>query len=261
MTFAFQQGVIAEDLAANVKHLFAKRGVVTIDEYVDGDADPTKWNILEPDEWYAFYAAMDPYYQPLIKFLVRSGCRWAEATALRPDDIDRKNNTVNVRRAWLDANSADAVLGPPKFGSYRVIGVPADVLADLDYSNPLLFTKKPTRRHQKPRPDGKPRPDALAVKAYTLSTAWAKALKAAGIDKPLRVHDLRHTACSWAVNDGLTPRIQIMEHMGHKSLSTTDLYSHAVPGVSDLASNVDAFLAANRSATVLPFPARAASAG
>jgi len=40
------------------------------------------------------------YWRPLVEFLVASGCRWGEATALRPSDVNRFENTVRIRRAW-----------------------------------------------------------------------------------------------------------------------------------------------------------------
>src|ERR1700734_2017556 len=40
------------------------------------------------------------YWRPLVEFLVASGCRWGEATALRPADVDRAANTVRISRAW-----------------------------------------------------------------------------------------------------------------------------------------------------------------
>lgn len=212
--------------------------LVNPDDYDDGD----EMNILEIDEFDSVYAAIDPYYRPLIRFLVHSGCRWAEATALRPSDANRRTNTVRIARAWKGANSTNATLGQPKFGSKRTIQVPADVLADLDYSGKWLFTKHTA-------------PGVEPVKNYTFSPDyWHPALVKAKLGKPVRIHDLRHTCASWLIAAGWPPP-DVMEHMGHRSVTTTMIYTHTVKSTAaDLAAKAAAFITAQRGATVIDFP-------
>ena len=40
------------------------------------------------------------FWRLLVEFLVGSGCRWGEATALKPGDVNRFENTVRITRAW-----------------------------------------------------------------------------------------------------------------------------------------------------------------
>jgi hypothetical protein len=52
------------------------------------------------------------------------------------------------------------------------------------------------------------------------------ALRRAGINDNLRIHDMRHTAASLLINQGLHPKI-VQEHLGHHSISLTfDRYGH-----------------------------------
>jgi integrase len=83
-------------------------------------------------------------WRPMVEFLVASGCRWSEATALRPSDVDREGGTVRVVRAWKRTYAKGGYeLGPPKTkNSVRTINVPTSLLAKLDYSGEWLFTNK-----------------------------------------------------------------------------------------------------------------------
>jgi integrase/recombinase XerC len=56
---------------------------------------------------------------------------------------------------------------------------------------------------------------------YILDTT----LKAAGIEKHLRVHDLRHTCATHMLNHGADIRF-VQELLGHASLSSTQVYTH-----------------------------------
>ena len=50
-----------------------------------------------------------------------------------------------------------------------------------------------------------------------------------GIDRHIRVHDLRHTAASMALMKGIAGKV-VQEMLGHSHYSTTmDIYSHVDP--------------------------------
>ena len=54
--------------------------------------------------------------------------------------------------------------------------------------------------------------------------AWRTAKKNAGI-RDFRWHDLRHTAASWMVNEGV-PLDVVQDILGHEDISTTRRYAH-----------------------------------
>lgn len=68
---------------------------------------------LTREEFQILKAAFSGHYQPLVEFLVVSGCRASEALALKPSDVDREKSTVRIVRAWKRAGSGYE-LGPPK---------------------------------------------------------------------------------------------------------------------------------------------------
>jgi integrase len=59
------------------------------------------------------------------------------------------------------------------------------------------------------------------------------ALKRAGLgDLGLSLHDLRHTYASWLAMDG-TPLGRIADLLGHRSITTTEIYAHFLPSTAD----------------------------
>ena len=62
--------------------------------------EPAEMVFLTHDEFAILLSCVSAYWQPLVEFLVASGARWGEATALRPSDIDLAEGTVRIQRAW-----------------------------------------------------------------------------------------------------------------------------------------------------------------
>lgn len=58
---------------------------------------------------------------------------------------------------------------------------------------------------------------------------WQPALTAAGIQFPVRFHDLRHAHASWLLAAGTDLQV-VKERMGHPSITTTEKYLHSLPG-------------------------------
>jgi integrase len=166
---------------------------------------------LTSEDYQKVNDALGEHWRPLVRFLVTSGCRFGEATALRPSDVDRTANTVRIVRAWK-YHSGGYEIGLPKTKrSVRTINLPPSVLDELDYSNEWLFVGR----------SGNP------VRSSGFNPrVWKPAIIKAKLDPPPRVHDLRHTAASWLIADGL-PLPVIQRRLGHESITTTvDLYGH-----------------------------------
>ncbi len=102
---------------------------------------------LTHDEFAKLLAAVTEPWRPLVEFLVASGCRWGEATALRPSDVDREAGTVRITRAWKRTYDRGGYeLGPPKTKkSIRTINMPKSVLDKLDYTGDWLFVNRAGR--------------------------------------------------------------------------------------------------------------------
>ena len=153
-------------------------------------------------------------WKPLVRWLVGTGMRFGEATALRVGDVDPDEGLVRIRRAWKFTGTAEPKMSYPKSkAGRRDINVPASLIAELDLSRPaedLLFLD----------------PDRGGRVTYPKfrHTAWKNAVKAAGVNaKP---HDLRHTCASWMLKAGVPIHV-VQVHLGHESITTTvGVYGH-----------------------------------
>lgn len=199
-----------------------------------GDGDDHEPVFLSPDEFKWLLSSTTEYWQLLMEFLVTSQCRWGEAVALRPSDVDRARNKVRVRRAWKYSDTKGYYLGPPKTRrSKREVDIDKDLLDRLDYSNEWLFVN---------RSGGPVRYTGFKRRV------WDKAVARAKLDPQPTPHDLRHTGASWLLNRGV-PMITVSRRLGHESIKITlDVYGHisdesgraAASVFSDLLGGTDA---------------------
>lgn len=178
-------------------------------------------------------AARDHRLYALWLLLVSTGLRRGEALGLTWDDIDLSAGQLRVRRN-LQRLNAGLVYGTPKTArSLRTIALPASCVvrlrqhreqqeaersaAGLDWSpaseqpEGLVFTT-PTGRATDPR---------------SLNRMLTVLCRKAGIRR-IRVHDLRHTAASLMLDQGVAIRT-VMETLGHSTISMTmDTYGHVM---------------------------------
>jgi integrase len=175
------------------------------------DVDGHERRMLTHEEFASLRDAIIDPYKAMLRFMVASGLRWGEVTALRPGDVDRENCEVRVRRAWKYSSNGYAI-GPVKTKrSRREVIVPKDILDTLDYTGEYLFTNA----HGGP------------VRYAAFRPIWDRAVaKAKLLDNPTP-HCLRHTCGSWLLLAG-KPMLAVSRFLGHENVTTTDtIYSHA----------------------------------
>lgn len=181
---------------------------------------------LSYDEAGALLDAIDEHYQPLVTFLLGTGLRWSEATALQARHINLEAGTVRVQRAWKRIPGGWEI-GPPKSqkGNRTVnAGVPAllAVASLLGKPTDYVFTT----------PSGK-----VVRHSNFYTRVWQTACLKAGLattrkpwDGP-SPHDLRHTHASFLISDGIGLEA-IQDQLGHESLETTRrVYAKLMPAV------------------------------
>lgn len=174
-----------------------------------GTGEEEDMRMLTPEEFARLLDATTDYWKPLMEFLVATGARWGEVSALKPSDVDRVNGLVKIRRGWKNS-SVGFEIGPVKTKrGRRDVPVSKRVLDMLDYSQEWLFVNR----------DGGP----VRYNGFR-RRVWDKAVQRAGLEPKPTPHDLRHTAASWMLNGGIPPGI-VSRRLGHESISiTVDIY-------------------------------------
>ncbi|MGY1945290.1 tyrosine-type recombinase/integrase [Nocardia asiatica] len=180
---------------------------------------------LEPEEFDIVYAAVPQRWRPMVLFLVTTGMRYSEATAIRVGDLNRHVHddglvfyTARISKAWKYTGTAERKLGGPKTQrGWRTINVPAETIEELKLDgrgkDQLLF---------------RTRNDKRIIPQQFHNLAWKPAMEAVAdrLGKKPRPHDLRHTCASWMLNNG-AEITDVSAHLGHESIKTTvDVYGH-----------------------------------
>lgn len=187
---------------------------------------------LERDEYVRVAQEItDPAARDLADWLVGTGMRWGEASALQVRDLalNSPTPTANVQRAWKRAEKGSEkafYLGPPKTKKARRMVALAP--AQVEMARRLIAGQ---------------RPESFVFRTATglnwrhsnfYHRKWQPAVQAAigkGLPKRPRIHDLRHTHVSWLIAANIPlPAIQL--RVGHESIQTTvDRYGHLVRGL------------------------------
>lgn len=187
--------------------------------------------------------AFDPKAADLTDFLVGTGLRWGEVTALQVRDVNTRKKTINIQRAWRRQEDNTFQVGPPKTKkARRTLALSAGQLELLRHH---MLGREPEQWIFRGR-DG-----AAWRHSNFYNRKWKRALNASikkGLTKRPRLHDLRHTHVSWLIGANI-PLPAIQARLGHESITTTvDRYGHLVRALDgEIAAAVEA-------AMVLPQP-------
>ncbi|BCX48521.1 hypothetical protein HAHE_24290 [Haloferula helveola] len=204
--------------------------------------------VLDRSEVAALFSHLEERYQLLARIQYGSGLRMAELLQLRIKDVDPGRRQVTVREG--------------KGHQDRVTVLPGSVIDDLDrHKRKLREVHEHDRREDAP---GVALPGALEWKLRGAGKKWewfwlfpsetlsvdpesgvtrrhhihpdayskalARAARAAGIEKRMTSHVLRHCFATHLLEDGKDLRT-IQQLLGHKDIRTTEIYTHVATGV------------------------------
>jgi integrase len=174
--------------------------------------------------------------------LATSGLRIGEALGLKWSDIDFGSRTLMVRRSLQRQEDGGLVFVQPKTRQSRRTVQLSSVAATAlqEQRERQTFQRKTMATEWQ---------ENNLVFCTSLGTPldrgrihynWAVALKKAELPR-IRLHDLRHTAATLMLRQGVHPKV-VQEMLGHSSISITlDIYSHVAPTMHrDAADRVDA---------------------
>jgi len=165
-----------------------------------------------------------------------TGMRRGEALGLRWRDVDLENSRLSVRRALIPINREVVVSEPKTAKGRRVVALDPSTIEVLKaqaarqlneqdewdeawIDSGLVFTAE----------NGGP------LDPESISRYWRQAVKKSMLP-PIRLHDLRHTHATLALQAGIHPKV-VSERLGHATVSITlDTYSHAIPAMQEEAA-------------------------
>jgi integrase len=198
-------------------------------------------------------AAKGSRFEAVYVIALNLGLRRGEVLGLRWSDIEFDSQTLRVNQS-VQRLLTDAESGPKSAlratetktdGSRRTMAVPDAVVRALrlqrakqaqqrlvagfqwNGSHDLIFTNQ----------TGGP------LEPKVLTRDYKALLKQAGLPTTLRFHDLRHSAATLLLAQGVHPRA-IMEILGHSSITVTmNTYGHVLPAMlREAADKMDAIL-------------------
>jgi integrase len=183
---------------------------------------------LSREETRVLIKSAEPLFRDLLLVAVRTGLRVGELRELRASDIDLAGARIRVSRQRTQEGKVTA----PKYGKSRTVLVPSDALeqlrervqdlglGELVFAKPKGY-KTPHRTKQAAR-GGEP------WSHKELYNAVQRAGEAAGIERSIGVHTLRHTFATHAVATGV-PLSVVSRQLGHTDIRTTMRYAHHAP--------------------------------
>jgi len=178
----------------------------------------------------------DERLSPLRHTIAMTGMRRGEAIGLRWSDVDLEGGRLSARRALIP-DGRDVVVSEPKtVKGRRVIAIDPGTVEVLKaqaarqleeqgkwdeawVDSGLVFTLE----------------NGEALDPESVSRYFRHAVKASMLP-PIRLHDLRHTHATLALQAGIHPKV-VSERLGHATISITlDTYSHAIPAMQEEAA-------------------------
>lgn len=162
---------------------------------------------LAPD-WFRVYVAVCAF----------AGLRLGEAAGLRVADIDFMRRTMRIERQVQGTNADNTTVVPPKYGSERVIHIPADLVTMISAH---------IGEHGVHGEDEWLFADVWGqlLNRSSAGHQWRRTRALAGLDA-FTLHDLRHFYASGLIAAGCDV-VTVQRALGHSSASTTlNTYSH-----------------------------------
>lgn len=186
-----------------------------------------KSTFLTMAEFNSIIQYVPEHNQLAFRFLISTGLRLGEMTALLVDDLrlDGSVPGVRVTKSWQEG-ATEWIVGPPKTPeSRRTVSLAPSTTQALTAHTGRL------------QPDDQvftARNNTTGPSHRTWQRVWNHAVTQArnndGLRKTPRIHDLRHSHASLMIEAGMN-LFDLSKRLGHKSVqTTTSVYGHLTPG-------------------------------
>lgn len=196
---------------------------------VDKPRAPRKeFQVLDQKQVHKFLktAKSDRLYA-LYVVAVTTGLRQGELLGLEWKDVSLNDGTIGVRQMLQENNeNGKLTFAEPKSAkSRRRVDLPRIAVQALRQHRKKMLAEGPQTSLVFPDSDGKP-----IRKSNLIRRSFKKILERAKLPD-IRFHDMRHTAATLLLSEGVHPKV-VQERLGHASITLTlDTYSHVLPSL------------------------------
>ena len=195
--------------------------------------------VWSPDELAQFLASAkaDPYHDAF-HLAAATGLRRSELLGLRWCDVDLQAAQLQVIQGVVQVDHERQITPLKTDRSRRLVALDVRTAQLLGARRAAAEGARPTFRTDDlvfPADDGGP------IRPGTFSYSFERRVELAGLRR-IRLHDLRHTHATHALQIGVHPKI-VSERLGHSSVMVTlDVYSHVLPSLQREAAEAVAAL-------------------
>ena len=234
-TVAHIQGVLRTALNDGVRLGVLARNVAAL-------TDPPRRHTVEREPLTAeearalLAAAESDRLAALYRLALTPGLRRGELLGLRWQDVDLDAGRLRVVRTLQRVNGVIVVKEPKTERSRRTLSLgPAAVAALRAHRDRQEFERKAAGTRWRESGHVFTTTIGTTIDPDRLNKGYKALLKRAGL-RDQRFHDLRHTAATLMLRDGL-PVHEVSAVLGHSQTSTTlNVYSHVLPGAHERAA-------------------------
>ena len=179
--------------------------------------------------------ARDDRLYALWHTLAMTGLRRGEALGLRWEDVDLEAGRLCVRRALIPAAERSLFSEPKTARGRRVVALDPQTVEVLKGQAARQLDEQAADRELGRHGAGLHERGRQALHPGSSAASFGKAVKEAMLPD-IRLHDLRHTHATLALQAGIHPKV-VSERLGHATVSITlDTYSHAIPAMQEEAA-------------------------
>jgi integrase len=184
-------------------------------------------------------AAQESRYEVLYHLAIKTGMRKAELLGLKWDDLDWQKGTLKVQRQLQRIPRQGFLFVQPKTKSgRRTIQLGGQTLLQLrSHLERQRIEQNLTGERWQDQGLMFTSTSGTPIDQRNLHRDFKAILKKAHLGE-IRFHDLRHTAASLMLNNGV-PVLVVSKILGHaKPSTTTDIYGHLIPMMQEEAARI-----------------------
>lgn len=179
------------------------------------------------------------HWRVMVTLALTTGMRRGELLALEWKHIHLEDGIIEVVQSMSCLNGKAVIKKPKTKKSTRKVSIPSSMISDLKHY--YLQCKKERLKLGIACDEDNPFFVFSSEKGkpfyYTVPTTWLKRFFKRTKLRPIRFHDLRHTAATLLINQGVHAKI-IAERLGHTDIRTTmNIYGHSLQTADQAAAN------------------------